>query len=256
MKKRLIIALTIIFTMLAISGCEKEEESSDSDLFVEVEYNTVQKTIYNDSDYEIMNISVTHPVIKNEKNLEALKKINDYYIEFAEGYISSIEAEEKEFAEEDFEVAKEDNREFMPHEYVSDIELRYNGKVLSFLNLQYMSTGGAHPNSIQEAQTFDTVTGEKLKLEDVMGVGFEEAKSIVLNKVLEEIRKSEGSDDFFYYESYEDDIKENFISDDYFITDQGICVFYQTYSIAPYVAGFPTFIISNQELGQNYILNK
>lgn len=256
MKKRLIIALMIVLMMVIISGCEKEKQSVDLDFSVEVEYNTVQKTIYNDNGDEIMNISVTHPVIKNEESLEALKKINDYYIEFAENYISSIEAEEKEFAEEDFEAAKEDNREFMPHEYASDIELGYNGKVLSFLNLQYMNTGGAHPNSIQDSQTFDTNTGEKLKLEDVMGVGEEEAKSLVLKKVLEEIKKTEGSDDFFYYDSYENDIKENFVSDDYYITDQGICIFYQTYSIAPYVAGFPTFIISNQELGQNYILNK
>lgn len=256
MKKRLIIALIIIFTLINISGCSKEEQSTALDFSVEVEYNTVKKTIYNDNGDEIMNISVTHPVIKNEKNLEALKKINDYYIEFAENYISSIEDEEKDFAEEDFESAKDDNREFMPHEYASDIELGYNGKILSFLNLQYMNTGGAHPNSIQEAQTFDTATGEKLKLEDVMGVGEEEAKIIVLKKVLEEIKKTEGSDDFFYYDSYENDIKENFVSDDFYITDKGICIFYQTYSIAPYVAGFPTFIISNQELGEKYMLNK
>lgn len=254
MKKRLIIALMIVFTMVIISGCEKEEKGTDVEAIVDVEYNTVKKTIYNDGGDEIMNISITHPVIKNEKELEALKKINDYYIGFAENYISSIEAEEKEFAEEDFESAKEDNREFMPHEYASDIELEYNGKVLSFLNLQYINTGGAHPNSIQDSQTFDTATGEKLKLEDVMGVEEEEAKSVVLKKVLEEIKKTEGSDDFLYYDNYESDIKENFVPDDYFITDEGICIFYQTYSIAPYVAGFPTFIISNEELGDNYIL--
>lgn len=254
MKKGLIIASMIVFMMVIISGCEKEEKSTDVDTIVDLEYNTVQKTIYNDGGDEIMNISITHPVIKNEKDLESLKKINDYYIEFAEKYISGIEAEEKEFAEEDFESAKEDNRGFIPHEYASDIELEYNGKVLSFLNLQYINTGGAHPNSIQDSQTFDTATGEKLKLEDVMGVGEDEAKSVVLKKVLEEIKKTEGSDDFFYYDNYESDIKENFVPDDYFITDEGICIFYQTYSIAPYVAGFPTFIIPNEELGDNYIL--
>lgn len=256
MKKNIILTLFLILIIFVVSGCKKEEPEASLDFSVEVEYNTVEKIVHNDNDYEIMNISITYPVIKNENNIEALEKINNYYIEFAQNYILNIEKEEKAFAQEDFEFAKEENRDFIPHEYVSTVDLEYNGKVVSFLNIQYMNTGGAHPNSIQVADTFDVATGEKLTLEEVMGKNQDEVKNIVLEKVISEIEKVKGTDEFYYYETYKDDIKTTFNPADYFITNDGLCVFYQQYSIAPYVAGFPTFVISNDELGETYILNK
>lgn len=256
MKKNIILVLFLILIIFVVSGCKADEKESSLDFSVEVEYNTVEKIVHNDNNDEIMNITITYPAIKNENNIEALEKINDYYIEFAQNYILNIENEEKAFAQEDFESARADKREFIPHEYANDVELKYNGKLVSFLNIQYMNTGGAHPNSIQVADTFDLATGEKLTLEEVMGKNQDDVKNIVLEKVISEIEKVEGTDEFYYYETYKDDIKTTFKPEDYFITNEGLCIFYQQYSIAPYVAGFPTFMISNDELGETYILNK
>ncbi len=256
MKKNIILTLFLILIIFVVSGCKADEKEASLDFSVEVEYNTVEKIVHNDNNDEIMNISVTHPVIKNQNNIEALEKINNYYIEFAQNYILNIEKEEKTFAQEDFESAKADNREFIPHEYANTVELKYNGKIVSFLNVQYMNTGGAHPNSIQVADTFDITTGEKLTLEDIIGKNQDDVKNLVLEKVMSEIKKVEGTDDFYYYETYKEDINSTFNPADYFITNEGLCIFYQQYSIAPYVAGFPTFMISNDELGETYILNK
>lgn len=256
MKKNWHLILLLVFVLVIISGCNKEETKGDLDFLVDVQYSTIEKIVQNDNNNDIINISVTYPVIKNKNNIEALEKINNYYIEFAQNYILSIEKDEKNFAQEDFQFAQEANREFAPHEYASTVELKYNGKLLSFLNTQYMNTGGAHPNSIQTADTFDITTGEKLTIQLVMGKSQEEVKNIVLEKVISEIKKVEDTDEFYYYESYEDDIKSSFNPEDYFITKDGLYIFYQQYSIAPYVAGFPTFMISNHELGETYILNK
>lgn len=256
MKKNWVLILFLVCMIFVTSGCKIEGDKPDSEFLVEIEYSTLEKVVKNDMNKDIINISINYPVIKNEKNIETLEKINNYYAEFAKNYISKIESEEKDFAQDDFESAKEDNRNFMPHEYARDVELKYNGKLLSFLNTQYMNTGGAHPNSVQEGDTFDLATGEKLTLENVIGKNKDEVKNIVLEKVITEIKKVEGTDEFYYYESYKDDVVSTFNSEDYFITDDGVYIFYQQYSIAPYVAGFPTFMLSNEELGENYILNK
>lgn len=256
MKKKLILTLFLVFIIFTISGCNEKNTKSSLDFSVDVEYNTLEKVVKNDINKDIINISITYPVIKNESNIEALDKINNYYIEFAQNYISDIESEEKEFAQEDFEAANDDNREFMPHEYASTVEIKYQGRLLSFLNIQYMNTWGAHPNSIQKSDTFDLTTGNKLTLEDVMGKSEDEVKKEILEKVISEIKKVEGTDEFYYYETYKDDIESTFNPEDYFLTNDGLCVFYQQYSIAPYVVGFPTFILSNEELGENYILSK
>lgn len=256
---------------LLVSGCNPKETVNNSEVKetvatenkvetvkeIKIDYKNYEETIYNDEKEAIINLSIKYPVLIDENKSEGTSKINSYYEEVKKDFIERVKDFGVEMAEEDIKYAKENKLDYIPHEYGKNIELVYNeNEIMSFLGLEYMNTGGAHPNSIQESYNFDLVTGEKLTLSETMGISKEEALNKVYEKVDSEIKAKEESEEAYYFEEYPTSIKENFDDTNFYITEKGITLYYQVYVLAPYAAGYPTFELSKEELGENFILNK
>lgn len=270
-KKKVRNCLILGFICLIMSGCNQKESEKNTEVKdttvtesgiedikeLKIEYKYDEETIYNDEKEVLINLNIQYPVIKSENKDEGIAKINSYYEDVKKDFIERVKKFGVEMATEDIKYAKENKMEYMPHEYSKTIELSYDGKdVVSFLGLEYMNTGGAHPNSIQESYNFDLNTGAKLTLAEAMGITQEEALSKVYEKVESEIKAKEKTEKGYYFEEYLDSIKKDFDDTNFYITEKGITVYYQVYVLAPYAAGYPTFELSKEELGENFILNK
>jgi hypothetical protein len=105
-------------------------------------------------------------------------------------------------------------------------------------------TGGAHPNTYVGYYNFDCKTGNVIKLNDIFLPGYQK----VLLKKLQAFKlenTDNGAGDCIYADTIP--LTENF-----YLTDQGITFFYNQYEIAPYVCGTFEFQIDWADI-QNLI---
>ena len=253
-----LILLTAGMMTASLSGCgSKEEIKVVKQLDLEINYKNLKSDIKAEDGTILADIDITYPVIANIGDSEALAKINNYYKSLAEVYIENTKASAKEMAVEDKKMAIENQLEFMAHQYEMKIELFYkDNDVISFSTLEYMNTGGAHPNSLKMGETFSIATGDKMTLDQVMGLEHDKALEVIYKKVASAIKKTEGTDAFYYDENYKELIREAYNPNDFLVSDRGMTVFYQVYAIAPYAAGYPTFELSREDIGIGYIVSK
>ncbi len=105
--------------------------------------------------------------------------------------------------------------------------------------------GAAHGMPLMNHVHIDTRTGEFYELEDLF------LKDSDYTGILSEIVRSQITDmsgtesEMYWLDSYEG------ISSDqlFYITDKGLNLYFTPYEIAPYAAGFPTFMVTFEEIG-------
>lgn len=114
--------------------------------------------------------------------------------------------------------------------------------ILSLYTDQYEFTGGAHGNTIRTAETWNVQTGQCLTLEQLFPCQ-RNPRDLVIQQVVEQIRQQENSPDFPYFDDYETLVKQSFCAKDFYLTEEGLVVFFQQYEIAPYASGIPSFTI-------------
>ncbi|HKL79494.1 MAG TPA: RsiV family protein, partial [Mobilitalea sp.] len=68
----------------------------------------------------------------------------------------------------------------------------------------------------------------------------------IINQQIELEIRAEGN---AYFEDYTKLVRENFKMNNFFITKEGVVLYYQEYEIAPYSSGLPTFLIPYGEEG-------
>lgn len=170
-------------------------------------------------------------------------------------YLQKINAEADQWEEEaavfysDIQQTDPDYEFYGWSSYTSVSPQRVDENYISlvFFNSQYL--GGAHPNNVQTALNFDSVTGALLPLASVFKT---EYKQTVLNMLLEHLWEMETS--FGLFDGYEDTVREKFekmpadMAQNWYLTDQGIVFFFSPYEISPYAAGVVTVELSYDEL--------
>ncbi|KPU45633.1 hypothetical protein OXPF_08660 [Oxobacter pfennigii] len=218
---------------------------------VKISYKTYTQSIKDEIDESLLlEYKIIRPEISNPDNDDNIMAINKYYKKQTDDFINSIITEELEIAKSDRESARVNGYTYRPYSYGINIEICYNGNnLLSVLSKEYRYTGGAHPMSIWHSATFDLKTGKKLSLSDIFGVSKEEALEKVYETVLSKIEKAKGTEEFFYFENYKEDIYKYYSEDDFILTGDGITFYYQLYAIAPYAAGFPIFNLPLSQAG-------
>ncbi|RHP46700.1 MULTISPECIES: DUF3298 and DUF4163 domain-containing protein [unclassified Clostridium] len=110
-------------------------------------------------------------------------------------------------------------------------------RVLCLMQTEYTWLGGAHPYTYITGITYDTKTGEELSLEDI-AADYDGIYDYVCTKLPEE------NDPDMFFEGYEDTVKAMFYGENadyssirWFLTDEGVTIWFNQYDIAPYAAG-------------------
>lgn len=109
--------------------------------------------------------------------------------------------------------------------------------------------GGAHPDNNQAAMNFDLTTGSLLSLS---GIFKSEYKEHILDKLL--YRLSEMKSSFLLFDDYENTVREKFeqmpadMTQNWYLTNQGVVFFYNPYEISPYASGVVSVELSYPEL--------
>lgn len=113
-------------------------------------------------------------------------------------------------------------------------------------------TGGAHGNSEMTYNSFNTTTGEKIRLSDIVTDGKKLVE--VAEKKFRAIKKLKADDDLkkagFWFEGNKFSLNDN-----YCLTGKGLAFYFNQYEIAPYAAGPTELVLTFEELDTIIVRN-
>ena len=112
---------------------------------------------------------------------------------------------------------------------------RFDNAILSMQEEELVQSGGAHPNVYGHFYTYDLLTGETLKLSEVLTENV--SVETLANSVISNLTDTDG-----FYQGFEDTIKDMFKvgTEQYkywYFSANGLCFYFDPYVVAPYAAG-------------------
>jgi hypothetical protein len=252
MKNSLAAILCFLF-IIYISGCSQR---SDNDFKIQYTFKKYDKIFGNCDSVKTgcATVSLEYPEIKhafNDAIRDSLTKfIQDMLLDnyFHEQRTKSLD----EMTELYFEDYKNTQTDFIgynfPWEIKNTISVNYNAQsILSFQSEFYHFTGGAHGMTGVYFANFNSQTGKKLELTDLLIPGYENELNKVAEKIFRKVRELKSEDNFeeagFWFERNKFALNENFG-----IKTDGLVFFFNSYEIAPYAMGPTEILIPYKEI--------
>ncbi len=146
---------------------------------------------------------------------------------------------------------------FHNFEFVEVFEPTYCRKpMISLFYDIYEFTGGAHGNTIRKGNTWlmesprggPSESGTLITLDSLFVKDYDYTP-IILRLIESEARRRQITGAAQYFENLDENIEKYFDSKNYYLTDDGIAIFYPLYTIAPYSEGIQVFIIPYKIFG-------
>jgi len=123
-----------------------------------------------------------------------------------------------------------------------DYQIKYNQKnriSVVFQNYQY--AGGAHGSTVQTAYTLNLQNGQQFALQDLFRDGAD-YRSAISNVVRDQLAARDLTNALFQ------PFSQIRADQDYYLSNNGLVVFFQQYEILPYAAGIQEFTVDYQAL--------
>ncbi len=204
---------------------------------------------YRYDNVEVMKLTIKYPVIKLYNNPDAQAminnqiaiEVNEYYRYVSDFlYIQAIKY---------YKETQENSFPFHNYEAYMEYVITYNDNCfLSYYYDKYEFTGGAHGMTIRNSNTFELGRGTKIPLYCYFKEGFDYRRKLtfeIIKQADERLKENPG----IYFDEYEGLIMKFFNEDNYYLTPDGMAIYYQHYDIAPYSTGIVVFTIPYKTIG-------
>lgn len=189
----------------------------------------------NESSNKYMQWNLTIPQIKELKDRKVERSINKQF----RNDVNSFKREVLAQAKEAYNESQETGYPYRLFEAYTEYKVHLlNPKVLSLTIDMYQYTGGAHGMTFRKAYNYNLKTGKQLAYQDI----FKECvdyKSIIVNHIIEQIKKNPQD----YFDDAAGTVKGFTDEQPFYMTKEGIVVYYGLYEIAPYAGGIKEFLI-------------
>ena len=197
-------------------------------------------------DVLMLSYDISLPKLRTQGAPIAYIPINQWYSNLAAQLRNHARLELYPMAIEDYQRRQEENFPFNPYDLTAVHQVTYTSSRL-FSTFEDVSeyTGGAHPNTTRGGQTWDLCKGTKLKLSDLF-IQNCNWREIIMSSIRRQAR--ELANQGVLFEDYEPMLLQYFDPENFYLNDQGVVIFYPLYTIAPYVSGIITFVISYNRL--------
>jgi hypothetical protein len=150
-----------------------------------------------------------------------------------------------------YQFSKSQGYPFNTYELVQNYDLTYCKKpILSLFFDLYEFTGGAHGNTVRTGNTWDLRLGTLITLNELFIRDYDYNK-IILKTIEAEARRRQIAGKADYFENLSENLVKFYDEKNFFLTEEGIAIFYPLYTIAPYVTGIQVFIIPYVLFGSN-----
>lgn len=141
---------------------------------------------------------------------------------------------------ETYKYNKKNGYPVMVYEVYRNFEITFNTKnIISLYTDEYIFQGGAHGNTIRTSQTWNLIMGCMLNLES-----FFKNKPYFVIDILKQINNQISQNPEIYFENSCNLVLNTFNPKNFYLTYNGIAIYFQQYDIAPYSSGIRVFIIN------------
>lgn len=126
--------------------------------------------------------------------------------------------------------------------YVSyEVTLNHNCALSIYFD-KYEYAGGAHGLTSRESDTWDLKRSKMIYLRNLFPCGLDYSQCIKENikKQISQIRREES---YWFFDDYQELVDKNLKEKSFYLSPEGLIIYFQQYDIAPYASGIPTFLI-------------
>lgn len=202
-----------------------------------------QKRGFSYEGVKVLTLSVSALQTRNPVSLRAQREINSRVRTQVWDFNRRGEATLYPRAVLDYKNALANNFPFHAYEAVLQYEAAFNQDcLLSLYRDQYEYTGGAHGQTVRASDTWSLRTGERLPLSAYFPPGTD-YRRLVLEQILKQADANMAQNPGIYFEDYRTLIVKYFNPESYYLTPEGLAVYYQQYDIGPYSSGIIVFPI-------------
>jgi hypothetical protein len=107
---------------------------------------------------------------------------------------------------------------------------------------QYEYAGGAHGLTVRYSDTWNLQKSKRIELSELFPHKTN-YKEYIIDTINQQIKEEIAGGNNPYFENYSELVNENFKVNNFYLTEDGVAIYFQQYDIAPYATGLPTFII-------------
>lgn len=199
----------------------------------------------------MVNVSISYPAISGMVSAPCIKRVNRHYLAEAQRLRRHARTELYDSAVEDYRFSQGKGYPFHTYEILQVFTVSFNSLPILSLNTDvYQYTGGAHGMTECTGTTWDLHRCRLLQMGDLFRRGYDYTQPILRYVEAEALRR-QASGEAQYFEGLEENIRKYFDEKNYYLTCQGLVVYYPLYSIAPYYVGIQEFTVPYGMFGNN-----
>ncbi len=168
--------------------------------------------------------------------------INQHYASAATAYAHHCREALFQQAKEQYEEDKQTGAPVRVFEAVTEYAVTFNEEcVLSLYFDRYEYTGGAHGSTARTSDTWDLAACARIRLSALCALPAR-CREYVIEHVIRQIESQIG-DGEYYFDDYHRNAVIHFRPQNFYLTAEGMMVYYQQYDLAPYSSGIREFLI-------------
>ncbi len=208
----------------------------------------IQQNMYY-KDQSIVKYTIKYPQFISTHYQVFLDKLNSFYRTRALMYERSNIMNLYQMAMVDYEYSIANDFPVRQSEAYVDFEVTYNQNcAISIYFDQYEYAGGAHGLTIRSSDTWNIKRSKKIELSDLYPQR-NKLKDYLAGIIISQIDAGYEPGNSIYFEDYAKLVNENLKINNFYLTPEGVVIYFQQYDIAPYSSGIPTFVIPYQAGG-------
>lgn len=197
----------------------------------------------------IMSYSIAYPQFESRSFPRRIANLNAYYQLQARKYALHCEKRLFPMALEQYDYSVRNRLPIQEFEARRIYEVTYNQNcAISLYTDTYEYLGGAHGNTIRTSDTWNLNRGGRYELYQLFP-NTRDLKNHLIAEIVRRIEKLIEQGDSSYFDEYEENAAVHFDSNNFYLTNRGVVIYFQKYDIAPYAKGFPEFLFTYRGSG-------
>lgn len=205
-----------------------------------------EKVLQQDMYYKnniIMRYTIKYPRFISDTYQTLANKLNTLYRTKAIMYERSNIMNLYQMAMVEYEYSIANNFPVRQFEAYVNYIVTYNQNcILSLYFDQYEYAGGAHGLTVRYSDTWNLPKSKRMELSDFFPHR-NNYREYIIQTIEKQIETELANGDSMYFENYAQLMNENFKPNNFYLTEEGLVIYFQQYDIAPYASGIPTFVI-------------
>ena len=189
-------------------------------------------------------VSINYPLV-TELHKKALKRINSFYRRQSEALLRHIKKRLMPEARAQYADALSKSVPFKPFEISATFTVTYNADILSIHRDIHIHAGQTRALT-RSAQTWNAASGWFLELSSFFPPG-ENFRKILTKNAAEIAVKQERAGTHRYFQNFPKLIRKNFSSRNFYITPDGVAIFFPELTVAPRAEGIPVFVYALEQ---------